>query len=198
MTRWTAGMRRIAVVTTAVAAAAIALTWALAATSSAASRPAARLGPADNAPRCDASDLGVWVPTNQTNGAAGTLLMPIEFTNLSHHACTLLGFPGVSAIGPGGQQLGSPAAWETSVNPVLVTLAPGATAYAMLAYSDVVTGNCPSRYKHTAIELRVYPPGETTPDYAFWSLATCSARGQTTFMRVRVIAPGIGVLGDLG
>jgi len=195
------GARRIAVLTTAIAAVATALTWTLTATSSAASPGPATAKAAASVPRCYASDLGVWVPTNQTQGAAGTLLMPIEFTNLSQHTCALYGFPGVSAVSEpssSGQQLGSPAVWEPSVKATLVTLAPGATGYASLAYSDVITGNCPSAFKRTAAALRVYPPGETVPDYAYWSFPTCTAPGQTSFMRVRVIAPGIGVLGDFG
>lgn len=200
MTRLTGGPRAIAVVT-AIVAVGIALTWTLAATSSAssaASPAGAKPTAAASAPRCAASDLGVWVATNQTNVAAGTQLMPIEFTNLSRHTCTLEGFPGVSAIGANGKQLGSPAVWVHAVKATLVKLVPSATGYAMLAYSDVVTSNCPSASKRAAAELRVYAPGETNPDYAFWSLETCTAPGQTSFLRVRVIAPGIGVLGDLG
>jgi hypothetical protein len=48
---------------------------------------------------------------------ANGLLLPqcaeyyLEFTNLSGHACTLAGYPGVSAVGLSGGQLGSPAGW---------------------------------------------------------------------------------------
>src|SRR5579875_1906986 len=112
-------------------------------------------------PRCSAADLGVWVALDQGGAAAGTIYYPLEFTDLSHQACTLYGFPGLSAIGGNGQQLGSPASWDHSVAARTVRLAPGGTAYALLEYSDVVTGNCPGTSKGTASELRIYPPDQT-------------------------------------
>jgi len=50
--------------------------------------------------------------------------MPLEFTNISHHTCTLYGFPGVSTLGADGQQLGRPAVWNQGEKPRLVRLAP--------------------------------------------------------------------------
>ena len=168
----------------------------------AATAPAATSAPARSVaariPLCTAADLGVWVALDQGGAAAGTLYYPLEFTDLSHQACTLYGFPGLSAIGGNGQQLGSPASWDHSVAARTVRLAPGGTAYALLEYSDVVTGNCPGTSKGTASELRIYPPDQTQADHSFWDLATCSARGSSAFLRVRAVAPGIGVRGDQG
>ncbi len=179
--------RRVAAAAAAVAAATLTLIVP-------ATMPAATA--ATSTPKCAAADLGVWVAYDQSQGAAGTLYYPLEFTNLSHHACTLYGFPGVSALGSNGKQLGSPAAWDHAVKARTVRLTPGATAHAMLAYGNAVTGNCPSASKHTAFLLRVYPPDRRTADRAFWGLAACSAKGSSLFMHVRVIAPGIGVRGD--
>ena len=53
------------------------------------SRPLA----AATAPRCSAADLEVWVAADQSNGAAGTVSYPLEFTNISTHTCTLFGHP---------------------------------------------------------------------------------------------------------
>ena len=98
------GRRVVAIAATVVAGLAIS-TAAYAATSSGtASTGAASI------PRCTASDLGVWLAVGQGNGAAGTIYYPLEFTNLSHHTCYLYGYPGVSALGRNGNQLGSPAA----------------------------------------------------------------------------------------
>jgi hypothetical protein len=165
--------------------------------SSAAPAGTARHTAAATAPQCSAADLEVWVAADQGGAAAGTLYYPLEFTNISNHTCTLFGFPGVSAISS-GRQLGSPAVWDTSVAPHTVTLAPAATGYALLEYSDVITSNCPPPYKVSAFELRVIPPDQTQSVHAFWPLTACTAPGQTTFMRVRVIAPGIGLLGNDG
>lgn len=124
--------------------------------------------------------------------------MQLEFTNLSHSACTLYGFPGVPAVAITGQELGAPASWDHAVAPTTVRLAVGGTAHALLKYVDAVTGNCPSAHKRTASELRVYPPDQHRADHALWDYLTCAAKGSTHFLQVRVIAPGPGVLGDLG
>jgi hypothetical protein len=178
----------VAVTVGAVAALALAL---IAPAASSASR-----APDVSTPKCGAADLGVWVALDQASVASGTSFFQLEFTNLSHHACTLRGFPGVSAIGGGGQ-LGSPAVQDHAVAASTVRLAPGGTAYALLEYLDVVAGNCPSAAKRTAFELQVFPPGQSRANHAFWDLTACTARG-SVFLKVRVIAPGIGVRGDFG
>ena len=86
----------------------------------------------------------------------GTLSMPLEFTNLSGHTCTLRGLPRVSAIGKNGSPLGSPAAPDRAGREQTVRLAPGQTGYSVLGYSDVMTGNCPPAGRATAFELRVF------------------------------------------
>jgi hypothetical protein len=147
-------------------------------------------------PKCGPRALGVWVARDQSDVAAGTAFFRLEFTNLSHHACTLFGFPGVSAHASNGRQLGNPAARDDTIKARTVRLVPGATGYALIAYSDVVTGNCPN--KATAAYLQVYAPDQFTADTAFWSLTACTTPGQKNFMRIRVIVPGIGVIGDYG
>ena len=66
---------------------------ALAATSSPAATTAAT-------PRCASSGLVIWLET-QGNGALGSIYYNLDFTNLSGHACTLVGYPGVSAVNLG-------------------------------------------------------------------------------------------------
>jgi len=149
-----------------------------------------------SAPQCGPADLGVWVARDQTDVAAGTAFFRLEFTNLSHHTCTLLGFPGVSARASNGRLLGNPASRDHSVKARTVRLVPGATGYALLTYSDVITSSCPA--KVTAAYLLVYAPDQTVANTAFWSLTTCTTAGQKNFLRIRVIAPGIGVIGDYG
>ena len=84
-------------------AAALAPAAALADTASLAA-PAAQAG----TPRCATSGLVVWMDT-QGDGAAGSVYYTLQFTNLSGHACTLRGYPGVSAVSLSGHQLGAPA-----------------------------------------------------------------------------------------
>ncbi len=74
-------------------------------------------------------------------------------------------------------------------------LAAGATAHAVLEYRDALIGTCPSASQRVAFELKVYPPGGSQPDHAFWDLVTCTARGSSDFLGVQVIVPGSGVAG---
>lgn len=143
---------------------------------------------------CTASELGVWVAADQRAAAMSTMYAPLEFTNLSRHACTMRGFPRISAIN-GSRQIGSPATRDHAVPARTVRLAPGATAYALLEYSDVATSNRP---RFMGSELRVYPPGQRQADHALWGFPACTAKGSPVLLRVRVVAPGIGVRGDSG
>jgi hypothetical protein len=146
---------------------------------------------------CTSGELAVWIAANQEEGSAGRLFMPLEFTNVSKQACTLFGYPGVSAISASGAQLGDAASRYTVAKPTAVTLAAGATAYAQLVYSNVYTGNCtPATDKITAYELKVYAPNQTTADDAYFDLATCTAAGQNGFLQIGVMAPGPGALGS--
>jgi len=142
-------------------------------------------------PACAAGALAVSVAADHIQGAAGTLFIPIEFTNFSQQTCTLFGFPGVSAVTFAGKQLGSPAAWAGG-QPGTVTLAPGGTGHAILRYSNVITGNCPTADKRTAYELKVFPPGQTQADHALWPFIACTAPGSSVFMTVQFTAPGFG------
>jgi len=155
-----------------------------------------------SAPRCATAGLVVWMNT-QGSAAAGSIFYTLEFTNLSGHACTLRGYPGVSAVSLGGRRLGRPAAWVPPGAPV-VRLARGASAYAVLQYSDVVTSNsgpqpCDAA---TAAGLRVYPPDQTASKIVPFPLTACTRRGlvymsvrpvQTTARRGRAVTrPGRG------
>jgi hypothetical protein len=197
------GRRAIAVMAgTAVAALAI-TSAAFAATSSGASpgSGAARVTSAA-IPKCTAAlgqhgNVSVWVADGQGNGAAGTIYYPLEFTNLSGHTCSMYGFAGVSAISRGGQQLGSPANWESGGSfgtPRTVIVLPGATAHAILAYHDVVvstTSGCDP--VNTTFELRVYPPDQRGAAFAFFDLEACSHAGPI-YLSVGSIKPGVGTI----
>jgi len=68
---------------------------------------------AASAPGCATSDLMVWLGI-PGDGTAGSTYYELELSNISHHTCTLFGFPGVSAVNRSGAQLGSPAPPPTS------------------------------------------------------------------------------------
>jgi hypothetical protein len=197
------GRRAIAVMAgTAVAALAI-TSAAFAATSPGASPgPGAARVTSAAIPQCTAAlgqqgNVSVWVADGQGNGAAGTIYYPLEFTNLSGHACSMYGFPGVSAISRGGQQLGRPANWKSGGSfgtPRTVIVPPGATAHAILAYHDVAvstTSGCDP--VNTTFELRVYPPDQRGATFAFFDLKACSHAGPI-YLSVGAIKPGVGTI----
>jgi len=146
-----AARRAAAVIAVAAVAGLIAASAAYAAGSSGAALTADTSRAAPAAVRaCTAGDLGAWVAVTQGNGAAGSIYYPLQFTNLSRHACAMRGFPGVSAVGRNGHQLGSPASRDHVIPVRTVVLAPGATAHAILRYGDVEVATSPGCHPTTA------------------------------------------------
>jgi hypothetical protein len=124
--------RRLAGAAAVASAAALIPVAALAATAS----PAAT-AIAASTPGCSTAGLVIWMTYSQ--GAAGTFYYTLSFTNLSGHACTLRGHPGISAVNLSGGQIGIRAGWGNPGNARLrtVRLGNGATATAVLAITDV-------------------------------------------------------------
>jgi Protein of unknown function (DUF4232) len=197
------GRRAIAVMTgTAVAALAItgvafAATSASASPGSGAARVAAVVVPKCAPALGQSGNVSAWVADGQGNGAAGTIYYPLEFTNLSGHTCSMYGFPGVSAISRSGRQLGSPANRESGGafgTPRTVTVRPGATVHAILAYHDAEVSTAPGCDPvNTTFELRVYPPNERGATLAFFNLEACSHAGPI-YLSVGPIKPGVGTI----
>jgi hypothetical protein len=196
--------RRASVVIAGTGVAALAVTGAAFATSASGASTGAEVARVASAviPECTAAlgqdgNVSAWVAEGQGNGAAGTIYYPLEFTNLSGHACSMDGFPGVSAISRGGQQLGSPANWESGGGfgtPRTVIVAAGATAHAVLAYHDVevsTAAGCDA--VSTTAELRVYPPGQRGAAFAFFDLQACSHAGPA-YLSVGPVQPGPGTI----
>jgi hypothetical protein len=189
MTYFSTTARRVGAIAAAAVAGLAISTAAYAATSAGTATSAASV------PRCSASDLGVWLAVDQGNGTAGTSYYPLEFTNLSHHTCYLYGYPGVSALARNGNQLGSPADWGSLRGAHVVNLVPGATAHTLLGYHDVVVSPEPSCHQvNSAVELRVYPPGQRSATDAAFSFPVCSHRGPIYMSIFEPIMPGVGTI----
>jgi hypothetical protein len=151
----------------------------------AASSASAAPSPAQNIGKCAASDLAVSVDADSADGTAGTTFFNLDFTNISHSACALFGYPGVSAVNADGKQLGK-AAKESNSQPYRdVILAPDATAHSGLGYVDVVVD--PACKPQTAFELKVFAPNDTVAKHAFFPASTCTV-GQTDLTIARVQA----------
>jgi hypothetical protein len=147
-------------------------------------------------PSCHRVNLRAWlaIPAGITNA---TNFYDLEISNISGHACTLYGFPGVSATRANGRQLGSAAMRRVDFPAAqLVTLAPGGTAHDLLYIDDA--GNVPTSICHpaTAAGLRVYAPGDYAPLGFPFSFPACARRGPI-FMAVTPMVAGTGIPGDL-
>lgn len=105
--------------------------------------------------RCAVDTLSVTL--GKGNGAAGSAIVPILFTNTGSTTCELHGFPGVSFVGGGnGTQLGAPADEDSTVAIVANTLKPRDTVQAQLKISRAQNfDNCTIV---PADGFRVYPP----------------------------------------
>ena len=78
--------------------------------------------------------------------------------------------------------------------PRTVLLAPGATAHAILRWSDVEVSTAPGCHPTFAASyLRIYPPGQYSSTRAFFSLEVCSHTGPV-YMHVGPILPGVGTI----
>jgi hypothetical protein len=172
--------RRLAGATAIASAAALIPVAALAATGS----PAAPVSAAST-PGCSTAGLVAWITYDQ--GAAGTFYYSLNFTNLSGHACTLRGHPGVSAVSLGGGQVGAQARWGNPGNAKLgtVRLGNGATATAVLAITDVGVFPPTACHQVMAAGLRVYPPGQAASRLVPYPFSACSTRQR--FMTVAVL-----------
>ena len=156
-----------------------------------AAAPFAAATPAANraAPGCTTPGLVVWLNTTG-NGAAGSVYYHLEFTNLSGGACSLSGYPGVSAVDLAGHGVGSPASRSPSlVRPI--TLATGGTASAVLRI--VAVGNYPSSRCNptSAAGLLVYPPNQRASKVVPFPLRACAKTG-VAYLAVGSLTSGSG------
>ncbi len=158
---------------------------------------------------CVTSGLYAWLGLGATGSAqptdngnripAGGITYTLEFTNVSSRACSLYGYPEVSAYAGTsavGTQIGSAAVRDTSVRPQTVTLEPGATAHAVLR---VGTGQFQTTAcdQVTAPELRVMLPGQgmrAQPAYVPIHVPACAKMGPE-FLTVQAIRPYPGIPG---
>jgi Protein of unknown function (DUF4232) len=149
--------------------------------------------PADAAvPACRKAQLVTWLDT-QSNGAAGTIFYTLNFTNLGAK-CTLRGYPGVSAVGRAGQQLGK-AAVRNSIKPVkTVTLnAPNAshgtfsTVHATLGIVDTGVFSQSACAPTIASGLRVFAPNQPAATVDPFPFGAC-ARSGPKFLTISAVA----------
>ena len=131
------------------------------------SSPAAA-GPAP----CATSSL--HVKQGLAQGYAGGVYEVIDFTNTSSTTCTLYGDPGVSLVtGSPYTQIGLPAK-RTGAPFKQMTLAPGATANALLQIVDALNYPPATCGPTKVTALKIYPPNQTAPVYLPSATTACS------------------------
>jgi Protein of unknown function (DUF4232) len=138
---------------------------------------------------CHTAGLSVHLGAGQ--GTAGHTVEPIVFTNTTTTTCTLFGYPGVSFVAPNtGHQVGKAATRNPQHAPMTVTLAPNASASALLQITD--EGNySPSSCQKTAVSgLRVYPPNNTSAAYVPFSSPTTACSTQVNQLQVEATVLG--------
>ena len=184
------GLAALALTCAAVAVPATAL-----AASASPAKTAARTRPAAAAilPRCGTGALTAWLGI-PGDGYAGGADYQLELSNTSAHACTLYGYPGVSALAPGGHQLGRAAGRGRASASRLVTLGRGATAHVLLQITDVANFPPASCGERTAVALRVYPPGATRSLEVPFTFPACGRSGPV-YLHVGTTKGGTGVPG---
>jgi hypothetical protein len=145
--------------------------------------------PAAGPPACPTSSLQLKQGVSQ--GYAGGVYEVIDFTNTSGSTCTLYGYPGVSLVsGPPYMQIGLAAKRSTSTAKTLVTLAPGATANALLQIVDALNYPSASCGPIKATALKIYPPNQTAPVYLPNTSNGCAKPVQ--IMYIGAVRPGAG------
>jgi hypothetical protein len=131
----------------------------------------------------------VWLGLGLGGGTAGTSYYPLEFSNVGSRACTLYGYPGVSAYRGALAQVGSAAARNVLAHRTVV-LPPGATAHATIGIHD--WGALCTR-SVAADGLRVYPPGQRTAHTIRYPFKACAHRG---VLVVGPVVAGVGIPGS--
>ena len=138
---------------------------------------------------CPTSSLQVKQGVAQ--GYAGGVYVVIDFTNSSGSTCKLYGYPGVSLVsGPPYMQIGLAAKRSTTTPKTLVTLAPGATANALLQIVDALNYPSASCGPAKATALKVYPPNQTVPVYLPNTSNGCTKPVQILY--IGAVRPGSG------
>ncbi|MEU6589814.1 DUF4232 domain-containing protein [Streptomyces sp. NPDC046881] len=148
--------------------------------------PAATTTPAAASSRCHTSELRASVGRNDPG--AGQENFPVVLTNTSARTCTVRGYPGAAFVDASGRQLGPDPRREPGT-PVTVTLKPGRSAWAGLTFSNPeISGAKTAR----PAALLVTPPDERAPLKAAWSGGPVPVSGNSSSVRLTVLAPGTG------
>ncbi|MDI9901678.1 DUF4232 domain-containing protein [Rhodococcus sp. IEGM 1409] len=129
---------------------------------------------APNPEGCAIGELNVTL--GQPSGAAGSVELPVVFTNTGDRTCTLDGFPGVSYVtGASGNEVGAAAGRSGSGS--LVSLAPGSAATSLVRATNVENYPADQCGVTDVAGLRVYPPNSYDSVFLAYPTKGCSISG---------------------
>jgi hypothetical protein len=123
---------------------------------------------------CSTSNLVIWLPNGHGNGAAGSIFYKLRITNLGSAACTISGFPTVSAVNLKGKAVGKPASKETGQKAGVVKLAAGGSASFQLRVVEAGNFSPADCHPTMAAGLRVSPPGGGGSKVVPFPFETCA------------------------
>jgi Protein of unknown function (DUF4232) len=139
-------------------------------------------------PACTTSQLTIWLGV-PGDGTAGGVFYQLEFSNVSHTTCYLMGFPAVTAVN-GTTQLGLAASQDHMFAVRKRVLARGATAHAVLKITDPGAIGCPSA---DANGLRIVPPNDSMAAFVPLDFTACT--GNNRNLAVRAVRARTGIPG---
>ncbi len=143
------------------------------------------------ASKCTSAHTQIWLGDGRGGGTAGTTYYPLEFTNVGHSSCTLVGYPGVSAFGLGFKSIAGGSRHITLAHST-VTLAAGATAYALLGIED--WGAVCSKAVN-ALGLKVFGPNQKVAKGIDFPMKVCAHH---SLLKVGPVRSGVGIPGFSG
>jgi len=140
--------------------------------------------------RCQTDGLEVWLGLGPSGAALGSTFYPLEFTNITHHACQLSGRPSAWALSPSGHRIGKAANGEQGH---AITLQPGGTAHLQLQVGDAaIRHGCRLT---TARGLGVLPPGRRHAAVIFGFAFRACRNASISVLGLGPVRRGIGVPG---
>jgi hypothetical protein len=136
---------------------------------------------------CSGSKLVVWAGEEPGGGTAGSVYYRVQFTNLGTTACTLFGYPTVSAVGLTGKQIGAPAEHNPGKKAKSIKLGVGESASAQLQIVDALNYSKNECKPTLAAGLRIGIPGGLGVKTAPLAFTTC-AKTSAQILRVGAVS----------
>ncbi|MFF7987452.1 DUF4232 domain-containing protein [Streptomyces sp. NPDC007901] len=149
--------------------------------------PTASAAQAPTATRCHTSEVRASIGPDHPG--TGQENFAIILANGSHRTCTVYGFPGVAFVNGAGEAVTPDAERTTGQEQRIVTLAPGASAWSALSFTNPAISGVTTV---TPVAVRVTPPDETEPIRVRWTGGRVSNTGKASVPQVSPFRPGDG------